>query len=349
MANNDKRSILILDDEPGIRLALTEVLSDAGYAAQSVGSAAEALSLLGHTAFDLVISDIVMPDMNGTEFLRRARQISEDLEIILITGLPETGTAIEAVRGGAFDYIVKPFTPDTIRRRAAAALERRGLREENRRYKKDLERLVEERTREISLLSERLVRDQEEAISYVSSELHDDLGQSLLALKMSLQSIHVSMTDQKSEMTEALEYLGRIIKRCRELSHNLSPQALARLGLPQALIELGRELERSGAVVSVDVDALESVFPQNWNIHLYRIAQEASANALKHSGATKIAFKAERRAGRLHFSVVDNGRGMAESDTHGIGLVLMRQRARLLGAQLSIESGNSGVGIHVEF
>lgn len=347
MANNGK--ILILDDEPGIRLALSEVLSDAGYAVTSAESASEALGLLERNAFELVISDIVMPDMNGTEFLRRARQLSTETEIILITGLPETGTAIEAVRGGAFDYIVKPFTPDTIRRRAAAALEHYGLRAENRRYREELERLVDERTREISLLSERLVKDREEAISTVSSELHDDLGQSLLALKMSLQSIHASMPAMKTEMAEALEYLGGIIKRCRELSHNLSPAALARLGLPQALIELGREVQRSGLAVSVDVAALENFFAQNWNIHLYRIAQEACANALKHSGATRIAFKAEIRAGRMHFSVVDNGHGMAETDAHGIGLVLMRQRARLLGAQLRIEAGDSGVGIHVEF
>jgi signal transduction histidine kinase len=350
MSDNASASILVLDDEPAIRLVLVEVLSDAGYRVSPAAAAAEALQLLDQTPFDLVISDIVMPEMSGTEFLKRARSAAPEVEVILITGLPDTASAIEAVRGGAFDYIVKPFTPDMIRTRVSAALERAKLRRENRRYRLELERLVEERTQEIELLSERLVRDQEEAISYVSSELHDDLGQSLLALKMSLQSIHAAAGSQKAELAEALEYLNRIIYRCRELSHNLSPAALARLGLPQALRELGREVQKtSGLEVVADVDELEDFFPGNWNIHLYRIAQEAAANAVKHARATRIRFLASRDSGRMHFSVVDNGQGLSQSDGHGIGLVLMRQRAKVLGARLRIESEPSGAAVHVEF
>lgn len=350
MTEENKSSILILDDEPAIRLVLVEVLREAGYHVSAAADAAEALRLLANTPFDLVISDIVMPDMSGTEFLGRARVSSPEVEVILITGLPDTASAIEAVRGGAFDYIVKPCTPDMIRTRVSAAVERSNLRRENRRYSLELERLVDERTQEIERLSELLVRDQEDAISYVSSELHDDLGQSLLALKMSLQSIHAKAHQEKPELAEALTYLDKIIHRCRELSHNLSPAALARLGLPQALRELAVEVQRtSGLEVTAEVDALENFFPQNWNIHLYRIAQEAAANAVKHAGAARIAFRAGIESGRMHFSVVDNGQGLLQSDRRGIGLVLMKQRAKVLGARLRVESDSSGVAVHVEF
>lgn len=342
-------SILVVDDEPSIRLALTEVLRDSGYETAAAQDGHVALAVMRDRSFDLVISDIVMPEMSGTDFLARVKTLAPETEVILITGLPDTASAIDAVRGGAFDYILKPFTPDMIRTRVAAALERSTLRKENRRYRDELERLVGERTRDIEELSERLVRDQEEAVSYVSSELHDDLGQSLLALKLSLQSIQSKMAPDRSVLDEPLTYLDRIIKRCRELSHNLSPAALARLGLPQALRELAGEAGRSGVEITADVDALEGCFPGNWNIHVYRIAQEAAANAIRHGKASRIHFRARRTDSGTVFSVVDNGNGIVHSDKHGLGLVLMKQRARLLGAKLRIESTSSGVGVYLEF
>ena len=106
-------SILIIDDEKSIRKTLTEILSYEGYKVDEAGDGEEGLKKFSQKVYDLVLCDIKMPKLDGIEFLEKARELNNDVPIIVISGHGNIDTAVEAVKKGAFDYISKP--PDLNR------------------------------------------------------------------------------------------------------------------------------------------------------------------------------------------------------------------------------------------
>ena len=148
--------ILLVDDEESIRITVGASIREGGHEVHTARDVAEAFELLKEHDFDVIVSDIIMPRISGMELLRKIRKSSPDMPIILLTGDPGVNTAAEAVRTGAFDYLSKPISGDTLRKviRNAAGMkklndEKKRLEEENRRYQEHLEELVEERTREV--------------------------------------------------------------------------------------------------------------------------------------------------------------------------------------------------------
>ncbi|MFQ5575373.1 MAG: response regulator [Anaerolineae bacterium] len=109
-----KPQILVVDDEPNIRAPLVRAFALEGYGAHEAGSGVEALELLGQIPIDLVVLDLKMPGMNGTEFMYRARQIYPNLLIIVLTGHATLDSAIAAVKTQATDYLIKPATTRDI-------------------------------------------------------------------------------------------------------------------------------------------------------------------------------------------------------------------------------------------
>ncbi|MDE3249153.1 MAG: sigma-54-dependent Fis family transcriptional regulator [Bacteroidota bacterium] len=106
-------TILIIDDEKAIRKTLGEILSYEGYKMEEAGDGEEALKKFREKTYDVVLCDIKMPKMDGIEFLEKAREINNDVPIIMISGHGTIETAVEAVKKGAYDYISKP--PDLNR------------------------------------------------------------------------------------------------------------------------------------------------------------------------------------------------------------------------------------------
>ncbi len=120
--------ILIVDDEEGIRSFLAEALALDGHAVEQAGDGEEALQRLARQSFDLLVTDLRMPRMDGLELVRRVRQQQPDTEVIVLTAHGSVSTAVEAMRLGAFDYLQKPLdSPEQISLLAARALERRQL------------------------------------------------------------------------------------------------------------------------------------------------------------------------------------------------------------------------------
>jgi putative two-component system response regulator len=142
--------ILIIDDEPSVRNVLCDLLS-ARYECAGVASAQEALALLrAEDRFDLVLSDIMMKGMSGLEMVPHVRAISPDTLIIMISGAQTIESAVESLRAGAFDYIMKPFDLHLIERVVARALEHLALLDAKRHYENYLEELVRQRTEELN-------------------------------------------------------------------------------------------------------------------------------------------------------------------------------------------------------
>src|ERR1019366_1357066 len=101
-------SILIIDDEKSIRKTLNEILSFEGYKIDEAADGEEGLKKFKEKNFDIVLCDIKMPKLDGIEFLEKAREINDEVPIIIISGHGNIETAVEAVKKGAYDYISKP-------------------------------------------------------------------------------------------------------------------------------------------------------------------------------------------------------------------------------------------------
>lgn len=131
--------ILIVDDEDGMRRLLGRVLSREGYETTTVASGAEALQHVARERFDLVVTDIKMPEMDGLELLAELKEYEPSLPIIVMTAYGTVENAVQALRSGAYDYLAKPFETDEIKLTVAKALERERLLAENRYLHEELE------------------------------------------------------------------------------------------------------------------------------------------------------------------------------------------------------------------
>ena len=123
--------ILVVDDDPQIRGLLTESLAAAGHEVVGAESGRAAMDPLSRQEFDLVLTDLVMPGLNGLELLRWIKESELESEVILLTGHAEVPTAVEAMRLGAYHYLAKPWNDAELREVVAKAAEKKALRKEN--------------------------------------------------------------------------------------------------------------------------------------------------------------------------------------------------------------------------
>jgi DNA-binding NtrC family response regulator len=114
--------ILIVDDEANVRFVLEQTLKNQNYVLDSVGGGTEALAKLAETDYDVILLDLHMEPVDGLAVFQVAREHDSDVVVIILTGYSSVESAVEALRLGAFDYLFKPVTPDTIRQRVKEGL-----------------------------------------------------------------------------------------------------------------------------------------------------------------------------------------------------------------------------------
>ncbi|TMH23868.1 MAG: sigma-54-dependent Fis family transcriptional regulator [Betaproteobacteria bacterium] len=143
-------SILVVDDERAIQDTLAWCLRTDGHEVRTAGSGEEALAIMADQGFDLIISDIIMPGLSGVDLLRKARALQPRTPVVLITAFATVETAVEALREGASDYVIKPLKFDELRHRVQGLLEHRPAAQES----AVLRRAVESAAPDGSLLGE---------------------------------------------------------------------------------------------------------------------------------------------------------------------------------------------------
>jgi two-component system, NarL family, sensor histidine kinase UhpB len=204
-------------------------------------------------------------------------------------------------------------------------------------FRRMLERLEAERRR----ASSAALNAQEEERARVARDLHDEVNQALTGLLLRLEALREKAPPElAAELTETKALANRAMEELLALARQLRPTALDDLGLKAALAGHVTQLGRLGEIeTSFEADGDFLALPQDVQLVVYRVAQEALANAARHSGAEHVRVELSRDDGRVELTVSDDGRGFSfEAAGRGLGIAGMRERALLVGGDLKIES-----------
>jgi putative nucleotidyltransferase with HDIG domain len=215
--------ILIIDDEPNVLSVLVSLL-ETDYNCTSAGSANEALWHLQRNRFDVILSDVMMPGMNGFELMGEIHGADPDAVIVLISGNLNIRSAIEALRRGAFDYVTKPFSLDNVEAVVQRALRHRLLIQANRAYETHLEDLVNQRTQELSMRNH---------------ELNDALEKLYVNYRATLRGLACAL---EARDNETRGHSDRVVAFCLRLGRQLtlSDQEMVALECGALLHDLGK-------------------------------------------------------------------------------------------------------------
>ena len=234
--------------------------------------------------------------------------------------------------------------------------ERRRAEEKLRRHQAELESLVEQRTAALRQLSSRLLSLQDSERRRIARELHDSLGQYLVALKLNVDVLRKA-PGRPELWSQSEELMERCIAEVRTLSYLLHPPTMDAVGIVSAArwyVE-GFSL-RSGLKLSLEAPDEPVRLPDPTELALFRVLQEALTNVHRHSGASAADILIRRSNGHVILEVNDNGRGMPAEALQrfrktgsgtGVGLMSMHERARELGGNFEVESSSSGTFVRV--
>ena len=216
--------------------------------------------------------------------------------------------------------------------------------------RKEAYRQIAENEQRLRDLSQEIIDTVSREQERIGHDLHDGLGQELTGIALMLKALQGQLDRKPAELKRSIEeilgLLGHALASTRAIAGGLSPVAVERGGLIEALRAMATQARQSSGVklrLRLDAGALRDL-PTPVALHLYRIAQEALSNAVRHSGATQVSLSLGRRAGTLRLAVADNGAGLVarEGGGEGLGLHIMQYRAQLIGARLDLRRPPKG-------
>jgi signal transduction histidine kinase len=339
-------SVLLVEDNAADARLIGALLDDASapsFELMHVTQLSRLPEVLSRRRFDVILLDLSLPDAYGLDTVMRARSMSPNTPIVVLSNMGDEDTAVKTVQIGAQDYLFKGSVDTNLLVRSIRyAIERKKTETIREALLDELDQHVKERTKDLLLTNERLQREIEErkraeqmvreseqqlrSLSYqlmatqemerkrISRELHDELGQSLTIIKMRLRFIQENlMSDQivlKEECENSMLYINEVIEDMRRLSQDLSPAVLEDLGLTVALRwVIGNFTKNSAIKITHDIMNIDQLLPVDSQIILYRILQETLTNIGKHSDATHVSVVVREQDGDINFSVEDDGKG----------------------------------------
>lgn len=150
MEQAERSAVLVVDDDPSVLEPTARILKGFGYQVIACGRGADALDRFRAEKIDVMLTDVMMPEMSGLDLLARVRSFDPEIPVIMMTGYAELDMTIEAIRHGVFDFLLKPFKPEHLAHSVAKAVEYQRLRRLEKEYTGTLEKTVASRTRELS-------------------------------------------------------------------------------------------------------------------------------------------------------------------------------------------------------
>jgi light-regulated signal transduction histidine kinase (bacteriophytochrome) len=347
---------LVVDDSELSREMLCRILERQGHTCVTAANGSEAFERLNTETFDLLLLDLMMPDMSGIEVLQNVRSNPslQDMAVVMLSAFDEVADIGRCFEMGAEDYLLKPFDRVVLNARLQAVLERRRLR--------NLER---QRTIQLELAEAELIRSNEELRRFASVVSHD-LQEPLRMVTSYMQLLERSLGESLTQRQK--EYLNYAIdggRRMSALIKDLLAYSRITEGEPKKeLVDIGTVLEDvksdlRAAIEDSQATILESPLPKLMAdySHVRQVFQNLLGNAIKYKREDPPVIKivAERCDGRWLFSVADNGIGIEQQYQQrvfdmfsrlqdgstpgtGIGLAICQRAIELLGGRIWVES-----------
>lgn len=350
--------ILLVEDSISDAILLQESVLSSGVKDLSisvVGSLRESTDHLKNNHIDATLLDLSLPDSSGLETVRRVRGACPDMPIVVLTGVDDEKTGVEAVRMGAQDYLVKGQADGRLIARAVRyAIERKRAEQDIQKARDELEVRVKERTTELrhsqkklrSLAAELELTEERER-RQIASDLHDSIGQILSFASRELKTLQKSPSKKLSKSLQRVSsQLDKAIEQVRTLSFDLSPSILYDLGLEVAIEDLVDKFSREKKIrCCFETCHKSKPLADDVKILLYRAARELLINAAKHSRAGVVKVSLLRSDSDIYVTVEDNGRGFDASvlnggmeKVKGFGIFNIRERLNHIGGHFKIES-----------
>ncbi len=331
--------LLVVDDDEGLAILMAETLRGEGYHVDTAPSANAARAWLDRRTPDLMFLDLKLQDSSGPALVASLQRNRTPVPFVVVTGQGDEKVAVEVMKQGALDYVMKDTglldrLPAVAKRALTAVAQETALRAAQAEHRR-LER-------EILAISERERHS-------IGADLHDNLGQQLTALEL-MCTLAKEDAAPHPELAQRLDLMARMLREAvaqvRFLARGLVPVGSEPDSLQVGLAELA---ERTNAIgrVRFRFDCPQPVPVKDPFIagHLYRIAQEAVNNVVKHARARHATVRLHQTGHDLHLVIEDDGAGIPKnraSKSDGIGLGVMRHRANAIGAQLQVDSRRGG-------
>lgn len=379
----DQADILVVDDLELNLTMLSGILATRGYRVRTADSGEEALRIIDNKIPDLVILDMMMPDMDGLEVCERLKTSSRtaDVPVIFVSALNEVSHKMDAFDAGGADYITRPYEPVEVLARVESQVRLREFQTRLEQKVRErtaslhdanlaLEQQVSERTRaEVELktahqqmrdIASQLINAREQEKALIAREIHDELGSTFTALSFGLSWIGRQLPEESSpvctkitgRIAELRQQVAQAADVARRIQTELRPTILDELELIEALQwQASQFSKRTGipCIFSAPNEAIDCLSEEQ-NSALYRILQEALTNIGRHSGAGEASVTIVCDDQQFLLRIEDNGKGLpqnAQNKPGSYGLKGMLERAWAISGELRLESPESG-GTRIE-
>lgn len=372
----DRPRILLADDNSDMREYVRKLLASS-CDVQAIADGEAALQALREYPPDLILSDVMMPKLDGFGLLKEVRsdERTAGVPVILISARAGEESRVEGLSAGADDYLTKPFSARELLarvksqlamakvRRQAAQLERE-LRERAETEAAALAAEVRARTRELEQqsqqvreLSWRLLRSQDEERRHIARELHDSAGQTLTVLGINLAQVIQEAGRNAPEVAAKIEQIQETVqllhREIRTTSYLLHPPLLDENGLYSAVSWYVQGLlERSGLDIRLEIPKDFGRLPRDMELVVFRLVQECLTNIHRHADSTTGVIRMVREPNHIAIEIQDQGKGISperlteiQSRRSGVGIRGMRERLRQFDGTLNIESDASGTRV----
>jgi len=340
-AKKTPTAILVVGRDEGLIKLIADALSAGGYAITGADSGRSAVANLRKRRADLMLLDLHLSDMSGAILLDRLKQEGLAVPFVVVTGGSDEKAAVEMMKQGALDYVTKDSSildllPPVVKS-ALDIVEKQKM----------LAAVQVQRRR----LEKEVLDSSDREQQRIGADLHDGLGQQLtaielmgVALKAEVEALDPRLGQQLDKITNLLR---ETIAQTRSLARGLAPLNGQPDAFQNGLIDLADQSNSLGRLhCRVDGLSKRPLKDRTAAGHLFRIAQEAVNNAVKHSGASEVVLRWKNLPDGFRLEVSDNGKGIPRKAVRGLGLGIMNYRADIIGASLTVAS-KPGKGTHI--
>jgi signal transduction histidine kinase len=305
---------------------------------------AETLLLAAENDYNIVLLDLSLPDKNGENLIQEIIALCKNIPVVVLTGYSDFTFGVKSLNMGVADYLAKEdLNAMNLYKSIVYSTERKKISSD-----------LEESEKQVRSFANQLNNALEEERAHIAREIHDEFGQQLTGLKMSLSALRrlkESPSAQEELINTLVEDVNVSIEMVRRIANELRPALIDKLGLPVAIEWLVTEFsKKTGVSGKVNIPSAPLILDKTVEINVFRICQEALTNIAKHAQATEVNIEIRHVKDQWTFKISDNGVGIGSQtlkNSLSMGLLNMKERSYLIGAILNVRN-NSPSGTMIE-